>query len=131
LQNVRENSIKTWDDVHQFYGENSFVYSDQKVQHGFASLLELLNISREEFKACTFHQLLQETVSIKEWMVKNIVTSRAKDYQSEFRKMMYDSEEQMEEVIGKLEDNVFIQQQQEQLKTFREKIEQLKATFNE
>jgi hypothetical protein len=36
------------------------------------------------------------------------IESRRKDYQSEFRKMMYDSEEEMNAVLGNLKDNLFI-----------------------
>jgi hypothetical protein len=40
-------------------------------------------------------------------MVKGIFDSRAKDYHNPFRKMVYDNRKQMEEVIGKLDENSF------------------------
>ena len=51
---------------------------------------------------------------------------RAKDYQSAFRKMVYDNGEEMASVIGKLEDNSFIAQQQQELASFKEQLEKIK-----
>jgi 23S rRNA maturation mini-RNase III len=49
-------------------------------------------------------------------MVNCIRDSRTKDYQNAFRKMVYNNETEMEEVIGKIDDNIFIQQQEQELK---------------
>ena len=67
-------------------------------------------------------QLLQQAVATKEWMVKGIYESRAKDYPNPFRKMVYDTQKEMEKVIGKLKDNAFIQQQQEELVQFKKQV---------
>ncbi|MBD0333427.1 MAG: DUF4954 family protein, partial [Chitinophagaceae bacterium] len=125
LQNIKNGAIQSWDDVHAFYQENNFAYNEQKLQHAYASLLELLNISSQQFTAKHFKELLTQAVDIKEWMVKNIYHSRAKDYQNEFRKMVYNNQEEMEQVLGKLDDNVFIQQQTEEMKFFRDRAHKL------
>ncbi len=83
-------------------------------------MLELLQVSRQNFTGALFAHLLQDMVATKEWMVANIYKSRLKDYQSEFRQMVYDNKEEMEEVLGKLEDNVFIQQEDQALKDLKE-----------
>ena len=44
-------------------------------------------------------------------MCKGIYESREKDYTNPFRKMVYDTKKEMNKVLGKLEDNTFIQQQ--------------------
>ena len=43
--------------------------------------------------------------------------------------MAYDSVEEMEEVVGKLEDNVFILEQEEELAAFRTQIEKVLTNF--
>lgn len=129
LQDVRENYIATWDDIHQEYAKNSSLYAEQKLEHAFASLLELWNITALELTSAKFATAIQLAVQTKEWMVKNIYQSRAKDYQSSFRKMMYDSDEEMNEVTGRLEDNVFIQQQKEELAAFKADAEKLQASI--
>lgn len=127
LKNIQDGIISSWDEVHEFYQQNGNVYAEQKLQHAYSSLLELLNV-----KALTkpqFKTLLVQAMNIKKWMVQNIYESRAKDYQSSFRKMIYDNEQEMESVIGTIEENVFIRQQQEELCTFTSSVEKIIALF--
>jgi hypothetical protein len=44
--------------------------------------------------------------------------------------MVYDNKAEMEKVIGKLEDNVFINQQKEELKYFKKQVADLTRTFH-
>ena len=44
-------------------------------------------------------------------MSKEIYKSRAKDYTNPFRKMIYETNEEMNAVVGRIEDNQFIQDQ--------------------
>jgi hypothetical protein len=62
-------------------------------------------------------------------MSQSIYQTRSKDYNSDFRKMVYDTQEEMEQVMGKLEDNGFIQQEIEDLKVFKQKINKLRKQF--
>ena len=127
LQTIEDGSIDGWDTVHQFYVGNSNSYQQQKLQHACASLTEVLGTSK--ITAAQFNDLLQQTIGIKEWMYRNIYESRSKDYQNVFRKMIYDNEAEMEEVIGKLDDNVFINQQKEELQDLKKSIERIRKRF--
>lgn len=128
ISDIKSRKVNSWDDVHAFYQLNGAIYEEQKCQHGFACLLELLGIkSAEGFTSELFKQLLAEAIATKEWMMKGIYSSREKDYQNKFRKMTFDSAEEMNEVVGKFEENVFIKQQEEELNQFRNKILQLSA----
>lgn len=129
LSTIKQNNIQSWDEVHEFYRTNGALYAEQKLQHAFASLLEVLQLTSENFTPVLFHQLLLQALDIKEWMTKNIYESRAKDYQNEFRKMVYNNEREMEAVIGSLEDNVFIKQQEEELTQFRCAIDTIMSRF--
>jgi hypothetical protein len=127
LQDIKSNTIQSWDELHKIYEGSGKIYGEQKLQHACASLLELLKI--EKLEASLFKDLLLKAQNIKEWMVKTIYDSRAKDYQSGFRKMVYGSEEEMEVVTGRLEDNVFINQQREELKEFKCSVEKIISLF--
>jgi hypothetical protein len=129
IQGIKDGTINSWGEVHDFYQENGSLYKEQKLQHAFASLLEIRGISAADFTFGVFSQLMQEAVATKEWMTKNIYQSRAKDYQSEFRKMVYDNEQEMEEVIGRLDENTFISQQEEELEHFRRQVQSITDTF--
>ncbi len=72
-----------------------------------------------------FKKLLTETVATREWMTTGIYKAREKDYNNAYRKMVYDNNEEMNMVIGKLEDNAFIQSQYEALDAFKKEIKEI------
>jgi hypothetical protein len=123
---VRSGKIKSWDEVHDFYARRGRLYAMDKFRHGWASLLEILQIRPAGFTKKRFFQLLDQVVSIRERMVSSIYESRQKDYQNEFRKMVYDTPAEMEKVLGKLDENTFIMEQRSDLEAFREKITALR-----
>jgi signal peptidase I len=127
LQKIRNNSIQSWEQVHDYYEENGKLYVEQKLQHAYASLLELFKLNRLD--AASLKDFLLRSLGIKERMVNNIYDSRAKDYQNEFRKMVYGNEAEMEVITGRLEDNVFINQQKEELEEFRVSVENIIRRF--
>ena len=122
IRSIRSGKINSWDEMHNFYSKRSNAYPTEKFQHAFAALLEVLKLSTTRFTKKTFISLLQQAVVTKEWMTKGIYESRAKDYQSPFRKMVYETEKEMEKVIGKLKDNSFILQQQEEAIAFGKQV---------
>jgi hypothetical protein len=128
-RNIRSGKIKSWDDVHAFYEKNSRLYPEQKLQHAFASLIEILGINPRSFTKKLFGQLLQQALDTREWMLKEIYESRAKDYHNEFRKMVYDTPEEMEAVLGKPDDNTFINRQKEELKLFERNVQDIRSRF--
>ena len=125
LKQVHNGKIKSWDEVHHFYQKNGELYKDQKLQHAFASLLEVNRLTPGEFNKKIFKTLLQQALNTREWMTKAIYDSRAKDHHSEFRKMVYDTQQQMDKVLGKLDENSFIRQEIEGLKEFKIQVNNL------
>lgn len=119
VRDIHNGKVKSWDEVHAFYKESSEQYQHQKRRHAFASMLEILQLTPASFNQKIFLQLLQQAIATREWMVKNIYESRAKDYTNPFRKMVYESQKEMEKIIGSLKDNAFIRQQQEELAQFK------------
>lgn len=110
-RNIKNGKIKNWVELHDFYRQQGTAYETDKLNHAYTSLLEISGITPKQFTPALFKQLLQKAVDTKEWMCKSIFDSRAKDYNSPFRKMVYDTNEEMNKVMGRLEDNSFIQQQ--------------------
>jgi hypothetical protein len=129
ISDIHKNSINSWEQVHHFYVTEGEIYYDKKLHHSFASMLELLNISPEQFTEDSFKTLLLQAQETKEWMYKNIQQSRAKDYQSSFRKMVYDTEEEMNEVIGRFDENTFIIQQGEELQAFKNNVSKIISQY--
>jgi len=122
-QKIVSGKIKSWDAVHAFYAAQAKHYPQQKLQHAMSSLFELTGtakLTKENFVA-----YLQSYLATKTWMVEGIASSRAKDYTSPFRKMMYETEAELESVTGKLKENSFILQQQEELKQTKAAVQKM------
>lgn len=124
-QNIKNGNIKSWDEVHQFYQEQAQQYPLQKLVYALHSAATISDIDIKNIDKNIFTYWIQQAITTKEWMIKNIYESRAKDYENPFRKMVYNSEAEMNAVVGKLEDNNFIQQQQEALRIFKEQANSL------
>ena len=121
-RNIKSGKIKSWEEVHGYYTIQGDNYAKDKLYHAYTSLLEILSITPRQFTADFFIDLLQEAVETKSWMCKEIYESRAKDYSNPFRKMVYDTTEEMNKVVGSLEDNSFIQQQTGKLDEFKKQV---------
>ena len=130
LGNIRSGKCSNWDEVHDYYFRKSQGYETDKCNHAFASMLEILGLSPSRFTKKIFLQLLPKVLHTREWITKGISEARARDYHSPFRKMVYDTQEEMEKVMGKLSDNSFIREQQEELVAFQKKIKTLQTVFS-
>ncbi len=108
---IKNNKIKSWDEVHEFYQEQNNNYNKNKLIHAYTCLLELLQIKNKDFTPALFKELLTNMIATKKWMTEGIYQNRAKDYTNPFRSMVYENKTEMENVIGKLEDNGFIKEQ--------------------
>ena len=112
-----------------FYKQQGIAYTTDKLNHAYTSLLEILNITPRQFTPALLKQLLQQALATKEWMCKGIYSSRAKDYSNPFRKMVYDTNEEMNRVIGRLEDNSFIQQELGELDAMKKLVKSMLKRF--
>ena len=127
--NVKDGKIVGWDAVHHWYAEKGTQYQEKKLKHALASLAEINGWNLKELNNGTLSQLISSNIATKEWITQNIYESRAKDYRSTYRAMVYDNQEEMESVVGKLEDNTFINQQIEEMNAFRNEMASLKNRY--
>jgi Domain of unknown function (DUF4954) len=123
---INTGKIKGWDDLHTQYAAKGQLYAQQKCLHGLATLKEVTDLPLHKLDAHQLNYLLNSAVNTMEWMTKGIYDSRAKDYSNPFRKMVYESFAEMNEVVGKLEDNSFIKEQIMELKSFKKEISSIK-----
>ncbi len=126
---IVSGKIKSWDEVHIQYTALGEKYAGQKLKHALASLSEISGIQLKKMDIHQFTTMLNTVIATKEWMTKGIYDSRAKDYSNPYRKMVYDSIPEMNEVLGKLEDNGFIKQEIAALQSFKKEITALKKKF--
>jgi len=124
-RNIKSGKLKNWVELHDFYRQQGTAYETDKLNHGYTSLLEILNITPKQFTPALLKEILQQALNTKGWMCKGIHDSRAKDYSNPFRKMVYDTNEEMNKVLGRLEDNGFIQQQLADLEVMKKQVKSL------
>ena len=98
------------------------------MQHALAALQAVYGIHLKKNNTA-LKQLLQQSVYTKEWMVKGIYESRAKDYTNPFRKMVYANRNEMDTVTGKLEINSFIKQEQDNLLVHKNSVQRIIKSF--
>lgn len=122
---IKNTKISSWDEVHNFYIAEGNKYEQDKLQHAYTSLLTILDITARQFTPDLFKSLLQQMVDTRSWMCKGIYNSRAKDYSNSFRKMVYETNEEMNTVMGKLEDNSFIQGKMAELDLLKKEIKSI------
>ncbi|QEC66988.1 DUF4954 family protein [Panacibacter ginsenosidivorans] len=121
-QRVKENKINSWDQLHSVYDEMATRYVTNKTAHAIAALLEIKALTAKKLSGNDIITILAELITTKEWIAAKIKESRAKDYTNPFRSMVYDSEEEMNNVVGLLSENSFIKQQQDELKKFKSMV---------
>ena len=128
-QQVKDGKIQGWDGVHHWYAEKGTHYTEQKLKHALASLAEIKNINLKQIDAAYLNDLIDEAIATKEWITNSIFESRAKDYDNPYRAMVYENEAEMESVVGRLEDNTFINQQIAELAGFKKEMSEFKKRY--
>ena len=126
---IKEDKINDWNEVHFFYEEQGKRYPQLKREHALASLASIKEVNLEAVINTEILSWLDEAIQIKQSLVDAIYSSRAKDYSNPFRKMTYESEREMQQVLGAIEDNSFIKQQQEELDLFINRVTTIKASL--
>ncbi|MCA0397988.1 MAG: DUF4954 family protein [Bacteroidetes bacterium] len=124
LTQITKNKIAGWKDVHAFYREQQQHYADDKLQQAISLYAAAFGVDLSN-DIHAVKQLLADSVQFRKELTERILTSREKDYQNPFRAMLYNSQEEMDEVVGKLADNSFIKQEEKAFQQYRRKIRQL------
>ncbi len=122
-EQVKTGKIKSWDDIHRFYIKQAENYRFEKLVHALAICKQANGIVISSSEKAG--EILKQSLTTKSWIVNNIYSSRKKDYTNPFRLMMYNSPREMNEVVGSLEDNQFIEQEKQSLEEYKKKINKL------
>jgi hypothetical protein len=128
---IRQGKCKSWEEVHEFYREQGKKYEKDKLMHAFITITEVRGISSRQLTSAVFCELLKEYIHVRERVFEGIYSSRAKDYNNSFRKMVYDNSEEMNQVLGKFKDNSFIKAQQTWLEMQKKHVQQIGRRFRQ
>ncbi|MFT4155710.1 DUF4954 family protein [Parafilimonas sp.] len=126
---IKNKTINSWDALHEAYYAEGEIYPSKKMQHALASLLEIEKINTEKINLKQINQWLDKAVEMAASVTERISSSRKKDYTNPFRKITYSADAEMNNVIGRFEENSFVLQQQKAFESFKRKIRKMKAGF--
>ncbi|RPE12244.1 DUF4954 family protein [Chitinophaga lutea] len=122
---IRKGKIGSWPELHDIYRELGAAYEQDKLHHALACLLHLQQISAKELTPALLKKCLEQSVYTSGMITEGIYHSREKDYLNPFRQMTYENEAEMNMVVGKLEDNGFIQQTIADLKAYKKQVKEM------
>jgi hypothetical protein len=129
IKNIHSGKIKDWKGVHDFYQKQGNEYPVQKLIHALAAALQVRKQQWRKNTANIIKDLLLQSVTTREWMTTSIYKSREKDYKNPFRKMVYESTEEMNKVIGPLQKNAFINQEKQALELYKKTVRTIIKQF--
>lgn len=129
-EKIKNDSIQSWQSLHQQYKKAGDKYERSKQLHGLAVLCEFEHIKNlKKITSAQVQHLLQEMLVTEQELIERIYQSREKDYSNPFRKMVYDSDTEMTQVLGSLDENNFILLEQSRLSETTRHINKLKKAW--
>ena len=124
---IKSKQINSWDELHDFYAIKGTEYPQQKAKHALAALLNIEELSVDKITNTQLKKWLDIAVEITESVTEKISASREKDYTNPFRKMVYNSEAEMNNVLGNFDENSFVLQQKNKLEDFKNQVNKIKS----
>lgn len=106
IRSIKTGKLSTWDSIHKQYQLISDTYKQYKIYHG----TQIINKVLSENKNKTLNDLISTALQAIEDINQKTVSTREKDYINHFRKMTYANQDEMDTVVGKLEDNSSIKE---------------------
>jgi len=119
---VEKGKIKNWKGVHDFYQEAGQQYGAWRTEHALAALETITGIRIAQLSETEFAHWAKIYLSLRSNICGAIELSRSKDYSNPFRKMVYETEQEMDKVLGKLSDNAFINMEKKALSQLKRRL---------
>jgi hypothetical protein len=126
-RDIGTGKLRSWQEIHHRYDELWNMYGISKQQHAFATLCHVYNVGT--LTGESWDDALEQADRIKQFICDQVYLSRKKDYDNPFRIMIFRNKDEMNAVLGDIEDNEFITRVREETSQFHEKIGQLRSRF--
>ena len=125
FESIKNGTVNTWDAVHQFYKLCDCAYDQYKVRYALYLLEQLYSRPIEDFSVDLYRNITDDVSIVAYDIYTASLKSREKDYTDYYRNMVYRSDEEMDSVIGPLEDNSFLRQLRADTEEFTTKIREI------
>ncbi|HYJ38509.1 MAG TPA: DUF4954 family protein, partial [Chitinophagaceae bacterium] len=121
VNEITRSKIKGWDEIHAFYHSEGKRYEDEKLAHALAVYQQVFG-GGGKAKEENLRTMFLQAMTTRQWMNEGIRQSREKDYENPFRQMVYESDEEMNKVVGSLDENTFIIQENEKFLQYKKRM---------
>ncbi|HNY28021.1 MAG TPA: DUF4954 family protein [Candidatus Sumerlaeota bacterium] len=123
LDGIRTGRLGDWDAIHAEQDRLWEAYPRQKAAHALGALLRLEGWMLGELIPTRWVEALEQARATQFEIAQRTRDSRARDHVNPFRSVTYDSQAEMEAVLGTLEDNAFVQQTAREAEDFARRVE--------
>lgn len=106
FMDIKNGALDTWKDIHRRHDCLFKNYPRQKIRHAMDILRDVFGITI--LSKADLVQWLTVYGKIHDLITARVYESRKKDYDNPFKKLNFNNAEEMEAVLGKLDDNAFI-----------------------
>ncbi|MBQ1590891.1 MAG: DUF4954 family protein, partial [Treponema sp.] len=122
---IKEKKIESWQQVHEFYAECQSHYAEYKARYAIHILSYLYSIPVEQFTPEIFRNIMNDVAYVSLNMLESSITSRDKDYTDFFRTVTFRNRDEMEAVVGKLNESGFLKELKASTEQFDSDLERL------
>jgi len=107
-RDIRCGMLDTWSAVHATYDRLWAQYPLDRQRHALATLLEVCGGT--ELTEDLWATFLEEAVQVRQYVAAQTLASRRKDHDDAFRRITFESAEEMRAVLGCVEEDEFVRQ---------------------
>lgn len=129
-QRIRDCEFDTWEQLHEAYHEMNEAYIPKEAAFALSCLAELYEVDQQKLEEAPWKAWVTTAIGIQQDIARATQESRGKDYHNPFRTMTFESEAEMNAVLGELADNSFIQQIEKETLQFEEKAQAFVRTLS-
>ncbi len=125
IHDIKSGSLESWDAVHRRYDRLWQEYPDRKAAHAWFALQTVTGKELSTLSVQQWKQLFEKGIDHYKMIWALAFDSRQKDYRNPFRKLVYETEEEMNAVLGSLSENEFIKFLEGEVKRYSSDIESI------
>ena len=119
---IIESKLNNWSEIHGEYQKMHETYLFEKTCFALHSLEMIMHT---KVSPGLITSLIPQVLKIAEYIKDQTAKTRLKDYQSTSRKMMYETESEMNSVLGDPNDNSFLLISETKFEEFKSAIQKL------
>src|SRR5574344_1441470 len=122
---IKNHTVTMWEDVHAFYDRCDSAYLSYKTTYALYLLEQLYSRPVTEFTPAVFEDITMDVTAVSDEMYNSSFSSREKDYSDYFRTITFRSKEEMEQVLGTIDSNEFLQELKPETEAFNKDLKRV------